>query len=328
MVKAFITGSAGFIGRHFLAALAAKNSYSQIVCPVSSPDEMEKQFNYKKITFYKGDISDRSSVRSMIKGCDIIFHFAAKSLTKNRELLVQSNREGTKNIVDEAVKSGTVKKIVYLSSIWAVDRPKDDDCKNPLTEKSNPAPHSLYGKTKLEGERLVKESGIPYVILRLPPVYGPGSNPDYFIMRFIRGIEKRSFIYHFPFPGTVSLAYVKDVVDACLIAGENSSLDCKSFFFCTGAPVKVYNISDEIMDVLGMKRNSNALQVMIADALKMIAGSRIGRKIIPVTAKILFTGYLVCDSGGFEKTTGYKPKISLREGMIETIDWYRKEMTN
>jgi len=328
MAKAFMTGSAGFIGRNFLATVAAKTSYSQIVCPVKTPDDMVKQFKDKKITFYKGNIAERSSVSSMIKGCDIVFHFAAKSLTKNRKILLQSNRDGTKNIIDEAVKSGTVKKIVYLSSIWAVDRPKNDDYKNPLTEKSDPNPHSLYGETKLEGERLVKESGIPYVILRLPPVYGPGSNPDYFVMRFIRGIEKRSYIYCFPFPGTVSLAYVEDGVEACLIAAENSSLDYKTFFFCTAAPVKVYNIANEIMSVLGVKKNGNALQVIIADALKMIACSWIGRKIVPVKAKTLFTDYLVCDSGEFERATGYKSKISLKEGMIETIDWYKKEMAN
>jgi len=328
MAKAFVTGSAGFIGRHFLGQSELKKRYSSVVCPVKDPEAMKQFFPDEKIVFFKSDISRRDSFDSMIEGCEAVFHFAAKALSKNERDVIGSNRTGTKNIVSAAVKSGTVKKIVYLSTIWAVDRRGGDDFSHPLDEKSEPFPRSVYGKTKLEGENFIKDSGIPYVILRLPPVYGPGSNPDYFVMKFISGIEKGSFIYKFPYPGTVSLAYVKDVANACLIAADNSSLDFKTLFFSTGAPVKVYNIEEKIMELLKIEKKRSSLQVFSADMLKTIFSSFLGRIIVPVKARTLFTDYLVCDSGEFERLSGYKPKISLKEGLTETIEWYREKMPN
>ncbi|RMF94479.1 MAG: NAD(P)-dependent oxidoreductase [Candidatus Schekmanbacteria bacterium] len=327
-MKVFLTGAAGFIGNHLLNLIIQRSKYSNIVCPVRDMDKIKRKFSNEKVFFYEGDISVKEDIEGKINGCDIVFHLAAKSLTKDRNELLKVNVDGTKNIIEEALKSQCVKRIIYLSSIWAVDRSLKDDFSLPLSSKSVPNPRTFYGKTKLEAEKIIEKSGIPYTILRLPPVYGPESNLNYFLLKLIRGIEKGSSIYHFPFPGSVSLAYVESVADACLIAAESKELENKTIFFCTEERLKILDISSEIMHIMGKKRKKGEFLKKIASVFEKIFTSYIGRVIIPVKIQTLFSDYLVCDSVEFEKTTGYKSKISFREGLIETIDWYKKQKFN
>ena len=149
-----VTGAAGFVGRHVVAALA-EAGYSSIRClahrqpALQSPDA--------PVTAMAGDVRNPDSLDRAMEGVSFVVHLVAIIREGPGGVTFQNiNHRGTANVVEAARKAG-VQHLVHLSAIGA-----------------GPDEHRRYRHTKWLAEQEVESGGVPYTILRPSIIFGPG----------------------------------------------------------------------------------------------------------------------------------------------------------
>ena len=162
-----ITGGAGYIGSHVTEILLKKNKKVFLLDNLSTG---HRKLINKKAKFFKLDIHRKDKVREIIKKnkIDSIIHLAANLIIgegqRKPKKYYKNNVLGTKNLL-EACKDTTVKNFIFSSTAAIY---KEGQYK--VTEKSIIKPKSVYGKTKIKAENLIrnfaKKNKINYGILR------------------------------------------------------------------------------------------------------------------------------------------------------------------
>ncbi len=172
-----ITGGAGYIGSH-TAEILIKNKKKVLI--VDNLSTGSKKLINKKAKFFKTNILNKNKVKKIIEKNDIdsIIHLAAVlsvgESEKNPKKYKRINVKGTKKLL-EAIKDTKVKNIIF-SSTCAVYK----DGFKKVTEKTKLGPTSVYGNTKLQCEKLIKnfciKNKLNYGILRYFNVAGASSS--------------------------------------------------------------------------------------------------------------------------------------------------------
>lgn len=140
-----------------------------------------------------------------------------------------------------ALRGGRLRRIVFASSISAVDQPPPPARPRPLTDHSKPCPATGYGLAKLACERELARSGLPHTVLRLPFLYGPGFRDDSFLA-FYRTVATSPLLAAVPFTADLSLLHTGDVADVVLevLAECNAAAsDAGPYVLADGPPHEV-----------------------------------------------------------------------------------------
>jgi UDP-glucose 4-epimerase len=171
MKNILVTGGAGYIGSHIVEELVKKNFLKIFI--VDDLSTGHKRLINKKATFIKANINKTQLIKKIIlkNKIDTIIHLAAKTIVteseKKPKLYYKANVLGTSSLLD-AAKNSSVKNFLF-SSTAAVYGSKI----SYVNEKSKTLPDSVYGKTKLQAEDLVKRNFKKnYIILRYFNVVG------------------------------------------------------------------------------------------------------------------------------------------------------------
>lgn len=157
-MRAFITGSAGFIGSHLTDRLLC-DGYEVIGYDNQSTgkiDFLKQAFKCKRFQLIKGDLLDQSALCEAMGGCDVVFHLAANADVRfglqHPDKDLNQNTIGTFNIL-ESMRKASVAKIAFSStgSVYG------DSSVIPTPEVAPfPIQTSLYGASKLAGEALIQ----------------------------------------------------------------------------------------------------------------------------------------------------------------------------
>ena len=182
ILRILITGGAGNIGRELVRrSLAAGNEVTVFDIPQAKYEGLEGE---KGITVVKGFVTDVATMATAVKGVDSVIHLAAlmTHLSTDREKTMSVNVGGTKTVLDALVKEGRDVQVTFSSSVstygWTVkDAP-------PIKIDHSQVGMDLYAESKIEAEKVVFASGIPYTVLRItgvviPTFYDP--NPWQFL---------------------------------------------------------------------------------------------------------------------------------------------------
>lgn len=224
-----ITGATGFLGSELISALLKQNLKFKAL--TRNPEDA-LILGKKGLQTSLGDITDRKAVENAAKGCDSIIH-AAAVIRGTKEEYEKVNVEGTRNIL-EAARKEKATHIIFLSTILAAYEKTTD-----------------YGKSKLEGENLIKESGIPYTILRLSLAYK--DNDDKTIGKIIKAVKLLPVI---PLMGNgqniLQPVHAKDVAAATAIAA-NKKPENKTYYLA-GPQITFRNMVKAIAAELKLKR--------------------------------------------------------------------------
>jgi dihydroflavonol-4-reductase len=172
-MRALVTGAAGFVGGHVVAALAREGAR---VRAFDRNPSIAGVFP-GAVEFVRGDILDPDAMRRAVEGCDAVFHLAAVySYARSDVALMRAvNVRGTRTVLDAALR-GKPRRVVHTSSC-ATCGPAPG---RQATERDFPPPRELavpYKRTKLEGERLALKAaseGAEVIVVNPTVPVGPG----------------------------------------------------------------------------------------------------------------------------------------------------------
>jgi dTDP-4-dehydrorhamnose reductase len=165
-MKIIITGSNGFLGQHLTEFLNNKGFEIFAISRGENQNKLTKNFNYTSV-----DLTDSTTLKKVIKEIhpDVIIHNAAMSKPdlchKNQEECILQNVTVTKNLLDASESVAPYFLYVSTDFVFGED--------GPHNEEDAPAPLNFYGNSKLQAENLVRNSGLPYGIMRPVFIYGP-----------------------------------------------------------------------------------------------------------------------------------------------------------
>lgn len=192
MRTALITGAAGVMGARLTARL--RKAGWNVRALVMPGDPLRSRVERLGCEVVEGDVSDPSSLRGVCDGVQLVYHLAAVIISHDPTVFQRVNRNGTANVVAEAKRSG-VEHFVYVSSA-SVTYPR----------------RTRYAESKLEAERIVESSGLPYTIVRPTLVYERGGGQE--LMMFLDYLKRFPVV---PFIGAGAAlkrpVWSEDVVD-------------------------------------------------------------------------------------------------------------------
>ena len=319
-MRALVSGSNGFIGSHLVEALK-KRGYS-VTCLIRKTSNL----NWLKgldVEFVYGDCTEKDSLYKAVEGADYVYHLAGVVRAVDRETYYRVNFLGTKNLLEVCNKTNrNIKKFIYLSTQAAVGPINPDgegDCQ-PITD---------YGKSKLKGEMAVHNYSdrLPVLIIRATAIYGPRDKDIYTYFKFLKkGLR--------PVPGNgegdINLLYVGDLIEGMILAAENENSSGETYFFADERSYSWEEASDKATRALGAKAiNIHIPQWMIlTSAFLSELSSRITHK-PPLldrqkAKEILHDGWF-CDITKARESLGFKPRVSLEEGLKITASWYKEK---
>nr|HID57661.1 NAD-dependent epimerase/dehydratase family protein [Desulfobacterales bacterium] len=310
-MKCLVTGVAGFIGSHLAKRLLDEG------CVVVGIDNFMDYYSRKikeanisglrrksNFEFLEADLL-KVEMMQILEGVDVIFHQSAQagvraSWRENFKTYSDNNILATQMLLEACIER-PIKKFVFASSS-SVYGDTDD---LPMRESSRPCPVSPYGVSKLAAEHLCylyfKNFGVPTVSLRYFTVYGPAQRPDMAFHRFFRwALEKKPLQIYGDGEQSRDFTHVHDIVEANWQA------------FLKAQPGEIFNIG-------GGSR---------------ISMNRVVRIIEEITEQSVEVNYMDVQKGDVRHTSadiskarnllGYKPSISIEEGLRTELEWIRK----
>lgn len=305
-MKYLITGGAGFIGSHIARLLLDQGADVRILDNFSSG----KRENLKglDVEIIEGDLRDASRVTEAVRGVNIIFHEAAfvsvpESMEKPQECF-DVNVTGTSTLFEAARKAG-VKRVVIASSAAVYG----DSTAMPLVEDTPLKQLSPYATSKrideMYAELFTNQFGLEVAALRYFNVYGPRQRPDSMyaaaVPIFIRRMLDNKPITVYGDGGqTRDLINVRDVVQANLLASEHPAAPGQIFNVCTGVETRLLDLLDILYEIFPDAPKHVHAEPRPGDIYRSIGTPK----------KVMHT-------------LGFKPKVTLSEGLKEAVEEMR-----
>ncbi|MCX6764137.1 MAG: NAD-dependent epimerase/dehydratase family protein [Candidatus Nealsonbacteria bacterium] len=291
--RIFICGGAGFIGQTLTKELLKEGRNINLLIYDKTPPP----FKNKNLSFLKGSILDKKALKRALKKSDIVINLVG-SFRKDFYLI---NVLGSSNLL-EVCKESDIKKIIFISSeaVYGEYTGKphiESDCPKPITE---------YGFSKYMAEKIYKfysdKYKIPIIILRLSSTYGPGQKIGIGVLSdsLNSALKKRPLKIHGDGEQHRDFLYIDDAVKGII----------KSIYYETKG-LEIFNIPG--------KKSYSLLE--LTSLIKKKIGNKIEIKFLEPRKqdiKRMYSNYSKA-----KRLLNYEPKVSLREGITRTIDYYK-----
>lgn len=310
-MRYLVTGGAGFIGSHLVAALHADGAEVRVLDNFSSGRRenlaaIASLAGANRVEIIQGDLRDDAAVADAVRGVEVIFHEAAfvsvPASMENPNECFSVNCTGTVTLL-EAARAAAVRRVVLASSAAVYG----DSRAQPLTETNPTRPLSPYAASKLVDEiyaaLYTREMGLEVCALRYFNVFGPRQRPDTqyaaAVPIFMRQLLRHEAPTIFGDGGqTRDLIYVGDVVRANLMAATHPSAPGEVYNICTGRKTGILDLVE-------------TLRQLIPDAPAAVFG--------PAR-----TGDIYESVGSPDKAQvllGFAAETPLGVGLKETVEW-------
>jgi UDP-glucose 4-epimerase len=316
-MKILVTGCAGFIGSHLTARLLKEGHEVlgvddfDIYYPRSQKEKaLMPVLLHPKFKLIEENLSSMALIK-VLKGTEVVIHLAGQpgvrgSWGASFSRYLANNIQVTQRLLEES-KGNKLKRFIYASSSSVYgDVPMPEGQELFLNEDMRVQPKSPYGVTKLAAEHLCQlyhaEYKMPTVALRFFSVYGPGQRPDMAFHRFCQSIiHDASLTIYGDGKQVRDFTYVEDVVDVI------------------NAAITVPEAVGQVVNVGG---GSPCTLMEAVALLEEISGKTCGKTFLErQKGDVMATR---SDTTRLEKIFGFKPKVSLKEGLTREWEWMQK----
>lgn len=313
MRRVVITGATGFIGLRLLQRVlrdGIDGERVQLVAIARHPETLPSAVR-DAVECHALDLST-APIEEIAAACGhgaLVFHLAANASVTSGTAGYRNNVDATSRLV-EALRNCLPARVVYASSIGAVDRSPADPCTALLDETATPHPLTTYGASKLEGERLLAASGLPFAIVRPTWVYGPGMRADSHLRVFLDMVRAGKLATRIAFPGRVSLVHVDDLCTALLLVSAQATANGQTYFATDGAPVSIGEIFRELGELTGRTTGRITAPPVVWTVARLV------RRWLPLSVQCLGSDVLVASNARLS-ALGHSPSVPRRRGLIE-----------
>ena len=255
-MKILITGGTGLIGTKLVNQLTQR---SHEITLLVRPNESVKRLN--GITYIEGDITDISSLNTIVQPFDAVIHLAGLTHSPKKSEYFRINTEGTQNLLSACAKAG-VKHFIYISS------------------RTASVTGGAYAHSKLLAEQAVETSTIPWTILQPAEVYGTSDREA--IDKLITMIKNKKIIPIIG-DGSYELApvHVDDVVQAITACIGNTATIGKKYIIAGPESLSFTELINHIAKHYDVKARTIHLPLFIIKPAIALAGILIPRLIVP-----------------------------------------------
>jgi len=317
--KVLVTGADGFIGSHLTEALVQSGAEVTALCLYNSFDSYGwiddlPESTRARVQTMRGDIRDAALMHRLIDDQDIVFHLAALIAIPHSYFAAQSYVEtnvlGTLHVL-EAARASRVRRVIITSTseVYGTARSLPIDETHPLQ------PQSPYAATKVGADMLAvafaRSFDLPVTLLRPFNTFGPRQSERAIIPTIIRqALDPSCDVIRVGDTSTLrDFTFVEDTVAAFLAIGCAPALEWGCPY--NAGSGKYVSVAKLIEVVTELTRCNKPLQ---AETVRMRPPSSEVRA-------------LLADSTCLSAQTGWRPTVTLREGLERTIEWWSSRLS-
>jgi len=329
-VKALVTGGGGFLGSAIVRLLTARGDGAVSFARGDYPELAALGAECRR-----GDLTDRNALREAARGCDTVFHVAAKAGVGGAYAeYYRANVTGSENVL-AVCRELAIPRLVYTSSPSVVFDGSDVEG----ADESIPYParyKAHYPKTKAIAEKLVLAANTPElatVSLRPHLIWGPGDN--HLGPRIVEKARAGKLRRIGTRPCLVDTVYIDNAAQAHLNAADRlvygGAPAGHAYFITNDEPIPLWEMVNRILAAAGLPPENRTVSPSLAYAagavcekvwdLLQLAGEPPMTRFV---ARELATAHWF-DISAAVRDLGYQPGISIEEGLRRLTKWYAGE---
>jgi len=306
-----LTGAGGFIGSHLTESLLGLGADLKTLVRYNSRNdwgslELLSKEKLKQIEVIFGDLKDPDALRDISKDVDIIFHLGALiaipySYIRPREI-IENNVLGTFNVL-VAARENNVEKIIHTSTseVYGTAQYVPVDEKHPLQGQS-PYSASKIGADKI-AESFFLSYNLPVATIRPFNTYGPRQSARAIVPTIITQALTGKMVSLGSLYPRRDLTYVSDTVNAFIKIAESPKSLGQVINIGSNFDISIGELAKKIVDIIDPN-----IEILSDKKRERRKGSEVE--------------CLRADNAKAQKLLGWKPKVSIDEGLKSTIDWF------
>jgi NAD dependent epimerase/dehydratase len=311
--KVLVTGADGFIGSHLTEMLVEEGAQVRALAHYNSFNTwgwLEDTRCLDRVEVVTGDIRDPQFARGLVADVELVFHLAALIAIPYSYVApasyVATNVTGTLNLLQAARETGVAQFLhTSTSEVYGTAQYVPIDENHPLQAQSP------YSATKIAADAIATSFfaafGLPVTIVRPFNTYGPRQSARAVIPTIITQIlAGRSELHLGSLDPTRDFNYVADT--------------CRGFIAltgCTAAIGETVNIGSS--SEISVGDTAGLIQELLGTRVPIVTDDE---RVRPAASEV---ERLCCDNGKIVALTGYRPQVSLRDGLTRTIEWLQRE---
>lgn len=311
--RVLVTGAGGFIGSHLAERLVAKGASVRALVHYNAMGTwgwLDQSPVRDQLEVSSGDICDRDSVRQAMTGVETVFHLAALiAIPYSYQAPVsylRTNVEGTLNVLQNA-RDLNVERVIHTSTSEVYGTARH----TPINEAHPLQGQSPYSASKIGADKMAEafhlSFGLPVVTVRPFNTFGPRQSAraviPTIITQCLRGDTVRLGNLH----PTRDMNFVANTVAGFVLAAESPEAIGKTINLGSGREISIGDLAQLISRLVGkpieITTDDNRIRPDKSEVERLIADPTLAQRIL-----------------------GWKPEISLEDGLRLTIDWLRQHL--
>lgn len=322
-MKTFVTGSTGFIGASITRELLKDGREVRVLVRQGSDTSNLRGLD---VEFWKGDLRDRESLRSGLKGCDVLYHAAAdyRLWTKTPDEMYRINVAGTESILEVALDGG-LSRVVYTSSVGTLGNPGDgtpgtEDTPVTLADMVGP-----YKKSKFLAERVAERfvsKGLPLVVVNPSTPVGPRDIKPTPTGKIVVDFLKRKMPAYLD--TGLNIIAVEDCARGHILAEQKGRIGQKYILGNVNLTLRdIFRVLEEITGLPAPRVRLPYMPILVAAYINEGFSRITGREpLIPLAGVQMASKFMYFDSSRSVQELGL-PQTSVKEALLRAVEWFR-----
>ena len=304
-----VTGGAGFIGSELVRQLALQGERVVVIDNLVNGKRENLDDCPSGVTLIEADLRDLPAIRPHLRDARVVYHLACLGARHSLHSPIENhdvNATGTLHLL-EASRAAGVPRFVYVSSSEVYGTAS----RVPMTEDHPTMPSTVYGGSKLAGECYARAFhrvyGYPTVVIRPFNTYGPrchheGDSGEVIPKFLLRCLANRSMVIFGDGQQTRDFMFVEDTARGIILAATSDDAVGRTLNLGSGREITINDLAVAVAAVTQRPLRVTHDAPRPGDVLRLCSDVSMSRRIL-----------------------GFSARVSLKDGLIRLLDWYRAQ---